>query len=503
MIIDTGNILLIGAILLFFSIIAGKAGFRFGVPVLLLFLGVGMLFGSDGLGIQFNNPQSAQFIGMIALSIILFSGGMDTKFSEIKPVLGQGVILATLGVVLTTAITGYFIYWITGLVSDFSTLTLTESLLMAAVMSSTDSASVFSILRSKKQGLKEELRPMLELESGSNDPMAYMLTLLLIQIIQTPASDVSMWHSFLMFIIQMSVGAVAGFLLGKLATLMMNRLNVSNQSLYPILLLACVFFIFSITELIKGNGYLAVYIAGLVVGNHKIQHKKSVATFFDGFTWLFQIVMFLTLGLLVNPRDLLPIAGLGLLVGVFMILLARPISVFLCLAPFRKMSTKAKLYVSWVGLRGAVPIIFATYPLIAHIQYASLIFNVVFFITIVSLIIQGTTVSYMARLLGLAEKEKKQGNDFGMELPEEIKSAMSEIEVSEILLKKGNHLMDLTLPDNTLVVMVKRDNKFFIPRGSTKLNIGDKLLVITDNDEELAKTYKELGINDYMFQKNG
>ena len=189
-----------------------------------------------------------------------------------------------------------------------------------------------------------------------------MLTLLLIQIIQTPAGETNLWYSFLMFIVQMSVGAVAGFLLGKMAVWLMNRLNIGNQSLYPILLLACVFFIFSITELVKGNGYLAVYIAGLVVGNHKIQHKKSVTTFFDGFTWLFQIVMFLTLGLLVNPRDLLPIAGLGLLVGFFMIILARPISVFLCLAPFRQMSTKAKVYVSWVGLRGAVPIIFATYP---------------------------------------------------------------------------------------------------------------------------------------------
>ena len=502
MTIDTGNILLIGAILLFFSIIAGKAGFRFGVPVLLLFLGVGMLFGSDGLGIQFNNPHGAQFIGMIALSIILFSGGMDTKYTEIKPVLGQGVILATLGVALTTAITGFFIYWITGLVSDFSALTLTESLLMAAVMSSTDSASVFSILRSKKQGLKEQLRPMLELESGSNDPMAYMLTLLLIQIIQTPAGETNLWYSFLMFIVQMSVGAVAGFLLGKMAVWLMNRLNIGNQSLYPILLLACVFFIFSITELVKGHGYLAVYIAGLVVGNHKIQHKKSVTTFFDGFTWLFQIVMFLTLGLLVNPRDLLPIAGLGLLVGFFMIILARPISVFLCLAPFRQMSTKAKVYVSWVGLRGAVPIIFATYPLIAQIPYASLIFNVVFFITIVSLLIQGTTVSYMANLLNLSEKEPKQGNDFGMELPEEIKSAMSEIEVADNLLVNGNRLMDLSLPDNTLVVMVKRGNNFFIPRGGTGLDIGDKLLVITDNDEELMKTYKNLGINEYMIQKN-
>lgn len=267
-------------------------------------------------------------------------------------------------------------------------------------MSSTDSASVFSILRSKKQGLKEQLRPMLELESGSNDPMAYMLTILLIQIIQTPAGEINIWYSIMMFFVQMSVGAVAGFLLGKLAVWVMNRLNMDNQSLYPILLLAFVFFIFSVTELVKGNGYLAVYMAGLVVGNHKMQHQKSVMTFFDAFTWLFQIVMFLTLGLLVNPSDLIPVAGLGLLVGVFMIIFARPISVFLCLLPFRQMSGKAKLYVSWVGLRGAVPIIFATYPLIAQIPQASLIFNVVFFITILSLLIQGTTVSYMAKLLG-------------------------------------------------------------------------------------------------------
>ena len=485
MIIDTGNILLIGAVLLFFSIIAGKAGFRFGVPVLLLFLGVGMLFGSDGLGIQFNNPHGAQFIGMIALSIILFSGGMDTKYTEIKPVLGQGVILATLGVALTTAITGFFIYWITGLVSDFSALTLTESLLMAAVMSSTDSASVFSILRSKKQGLKEQLRPMLELESGSNDPMAYMLTLLLIQIIQTPAGETNLWYSFLMFIVQMSVGAVAGFLLGKMAVWLMNRLNIGNQSLYPILLLACVFFIFSITELVKGNGYLAVYIAGLVVGNHKIQHKKSVTTFFDGFTWLFQIVMFLTLGLLVNPRDLLPIAGLGLLVGFFMIILARPISVFLCLAPFRQMSTKAKVYVSWVGLRGAVPIIFATYPLLAGIDHAHLIFNIVFFITILSLLIQGTTVNYSALLLGLGKVVTKKKKEFGIELPDEIKSTMLELDVTPAMLTGGDRLMEIDLPDNTLVVMVKRQGRFFVPSGNTHLTAGDKLLLISDSADDL------------------
>lgn len=502
MIHNTGNILLIGAVLLFFSVLAGKAGSRFGIPALLLFLGVGMLFGSDGLGIQFDNPNSAQFIGMIALSIILFSGGMDTKYSEIKPVAAQGITLATLGVVATTIITGFFIFWLTGIITDFVTLSITESLLMAAVMSSTDSASVFSILRSKKQGLKERLRPLLELESGSNDPMAYMLTILLIQIIQVQAGEINIWQSVGLFAVQMSVGAVAGFLLGKAAIWMMNRLNVSNQSLYPILLLAFVFFTFSLTDLIKGNGYLAVYIAGLVVGNHKMQHKKSILTFFDGFTWLFQIVMFLTLGLLVNPSDLVPIIGLGSLVGVFMILFARPLSVFLCLLPFPKMSKKAKIYVSWVGLRGAVPIIFATYPLIAGLPNASMIFNVVFFITIISLLVQGTTVSYMAKLLGLSEKEAKTTNDFGMELPEEIKSAMSEIIVTGKLLINGNRLMDMTLPENTLVVMVKRDKHFFVPKGKTRLNADDKLLVITDDDEELIKTYKELGIEDYLIQKN-
>lgn len=502
MILDTGNILLIGAILLFFSIIAGKAGFRFGVPVLLLFLGVGMLFGSDGLGIQFHNPAIAQFIGMIALTIILFSGGMDTQYKEIKPVLKQGITLATAGVFLTTAFTGLFIYWISSLVSQFVTLGLGESFLLAAIMSSTDSASVFSILRSKRQGLKEKLRPILELESGSNDPMAYMLTLLLLQIIQTPIDEISWWHSVIMFIIQIGAGALAGYALGRLAVWSINKLDIDNQALYPILLLAYVFFIFSATELVKGNGYLAVYIAGLVVGNHKIQHKKNMTTFFDGFTWLAQIVMFLTLGLLVNPHELLPVAGFGCLVSLFMILLARPASVFLCLAPFRTMSTKAKSYVSWVGLRGAVPIIFATYPLLAKIPYASFIFNVVFFITIVSLLTQGTTVSYMAKLLHLTEKEDKQAKGFGIELSEDIKSAMSELEVSENLLSNGKCLMNINLPDNTLVVMVKRDNHFFVPQGRTKLNLGDKLLVITDNGEELEKKYKELGIKEYTLTCN-
>ena len=493
------EVLLICSVILFVSILAGKAGFRVGLPALLLFLGIGMLFGSDGLGLQFSNPQIAQFIGMIALSIILFSGGMDTKLSEIKPIASQGVVLATLGVLVTTAITGYFIFWLTGLVAGYETLTLAESLLMSAVMSSTDSASVFSILRSKGVYLKQRLRPTLELESGSNDPMAYMLTIILIAYIQS--NGMNFLDGAISLAVQLILGLIAGYILGKVSVWIINRVNVENQSLYPILLLAVIFFIFSITSLLKGNGYLAVYIAGLVVGNTKIIHKKSIVTFFDGFTWLWQIVMFITLGLLVNPHELLPVAGIGLTVGIFMIIFARPITVFLCLLPFRNFTTKAKLYISWVGLRGAVPIIFATYPLIAGIENANLIFNVVFFITILSLLVQGTTVTHVARWLHLTDAPERK-DEFGIELPEEIKSAMSEIDITKEVLSHGNKLMQLKLPDHTLAVMVKRDGKYFIPKGNTELHENDKLLMISDNDEALLQSYESLGIKGFTMKKN-
>ena len=500
---NVGYILLITSILLIFSVIAGKASFKFGVPALLIFLIIGMLFGSDGLGIiEYDNLVSAQFVGTVALSIILFSGGMDTKISEIRPVAAQGIVLATIGVAMTMGITGFFIYWISGILPGIPSLSVAESMLMAAVMSSTDSASVFSILRSKKKGLKENLRPTLELESGSNDPMAYILTILLIQVIMS--GEMNLWNSILMFIMQMSIGIVAGYLLGRLALLIINNINIDNVSLYPILLLGFIFFVFSITDIVHGNGYLAVYIAGLVVGNKKMSHKKSISTFFGGFAWLFQIVMFLTLGLLVNPMELLPVAGIGLLVGFFMILVARPLTVFACLIPFplRKISAKARLYISWVGLRGAVPIIFAIYPMIAGVPNASVIFNVVFFITIVSLLVQGTTVGFMADKLGLSEREPRE-QEFGLELSEEIKSSMSEITVNESMLDHGRHLMDLSLPDNTLVVMIKRGDRYFVPKGKTRLHIDDKLLVISDNEDELRNTYHELGVDsDYYMGKN-
>ena len=488
------NVVLVGALLLFVAVMAGKVAYRFGAAALLLFLGVGMLFGLNF--ISYRSVEMTQFVGMIALCIILFTGGMDTKFSEIKPIIGPGVVLATVGVVMTAFVLAGFVWlvapWL-GIEIPFAL-----ALLLASTMSSTDSASVFSILRSKKQRLKQNLRPLLELESGSNDPMAYMMTILLISVVSNTSSGVGLGMSVVFFVVQMVVGALSGYLIGRLAVWTINRINLVNHSLYSVLLLAFIFFSFAFTDLIKGNGYLAVYLSGLVIGNHKLQQKRPLTVFFDGFTWLMQIVMFLTLGLFVNSNELLEprVLILGGLVGAFMILVARPLTVFACLLPFRKFTTKARLYVSWVGLRGAVPILFAIYPLMAHVENAGLLFNVVFLGTIISLLVQGTTVSGMANLLGLAYEERESA--FSVDMHQDMKSALTEVEVNETMLESGHTLKDITLPENTLVMMVCRDGEYFVPQGKTELKLGDKLLVISDRSEELATTYKDMGIDDVM-----
>ncbi|HIW52896.1 MAG TPA: potassium/proton antiporter [Candidatus Alistipes excrementipullorum] len=492
--VGSENFLLVGAVLLIIAVLAGKVAYRFGAPALLLFLGVGMLFGYNF--ISFNSAELTQFIGMIALCIILFSGGMDTKFSEIRPVIAPGVLLATLGVMVTALIVGAFVYFISPLLG--LSISFPLALLLASTMASTDSASVFSILRTKKQGLRENLRPLLELESGSNDPMAYIMTILLVGVLSEGKAEVSVGASIALFFVQMIVGALLGYAFGRGTVWIINKINIGNPALYSVLLLAAVFLTFSFTSLVEGNGYLAVYIAGLVVGNHKLVHKRTLTTFFDSFTWLFQIIMFLTLGLLVNLKDLFDyhVLILGCLIGCFMILVARPVAVMLCLAPFRKFSMRARLYVSWVGLRGAVPIIFATYPIVAHIEGSDMLFDIVFCVTIISLLVQGTTVSGMANLLGLAYEERE--SSFGDAMQDRMKSAFTEVEVNDIMLEGGNKLSDIVLPDNTLVVMVCRDGDYFVPRGNAELMAGDKLLVLSDRNEELQTQYKEFGIDEVM-----
>ena len=497
------HFILIISVLLYFSIVVGKLSGKFGVPVLILFIAIGMIAGSDGLAIiPFHNPNVAHFIGMVVLSIILFSGGLDTKFSDIKPVAAPGAILATIGVVLTTLLTGFFIYGLTHYFFGEFSLNLFESLLLASVMSSTDSASVFAILRSRGLKLKHNLRPLLEFESGSNDPMAYMLMIMFMQFVQAGSSNVGSLVAA--FFYQFAIGGLAGYFLGKLSIRILNRINLDYHSLYPILLLALSLIIFSLTDAIHGNGFLAVYIGGLVIGNSRFMHKRTSKNFFDGFAWLAQIIMFLTLGLLVNPSELFPVASVGLIIGFFMIIFARPLTVFACLLPFRKISMKANLYASWVGLRGAVPIIFATYLLTANVPHADIMFNIVFFITLISLLIQGTSVPIVAQLLGVGERvdTQKHSHAFDIEFSEEIKSAMAEIPIKKEYLKNGNHLVDLPIPENTLVTMVKRGHHYFIPQGNVEIFPGDVLLVISDDEKALTETFEKLGIKKYSLRKH-
>lgn len=492
--INAEHFLLIGAILLFVAVMAGKVAYRFNAPALLLFLAVGLFFGYDI--ISFNSPELTQFIGMISLCIILFSGGMDTKFSEIRPVLPQGITLATAGVLMTALLLGGFIYLVAPWIGF--ELSFPLALLLASTISSTDSASVFSILRTRRQGLGENLRPLLELESGSNDPMAYILVILLVKMLGGNGEEIGVGGAVLMFVVQMAVGALIGYIFGRASVWIINKININNASLYSVLLLACVFFTFSFTSLVKGNGYLAVYIAGLIVGNNKLVNKRTVTTFFDGITWLFQIIMFLMLGLLVNLNEVLQLRTilLGVAAGAFLMLIARPIATFTCLAPFRTLSRKARTYISWVGLRGAVPIIFATYPWVAKIEGSEVIFNVVFVMTILSLVVQGTTVSSMAELLGLAYTEKE--SKFEGALQDKVKSAFTEIAVTEQMLSEGNTLNKVSLPDNTLVVMVCRDGDYFVPKGNASLQMGDKLLILSDRNDELQAHYKEYGVEDII-----
>jgi cell volume regulation protein A len=482
MTITTGNILLVGSILLFISLIAGKTSYRVGVPVLILFLSIGMLAGSDGIGgIYFDNPQIAQFIGIVALNFILFSGGLDTDWNSVKPVLWQGITLSTLGVMLTTFSVGLFVWAVT----DFS---IYEGLLLGAIVSSTDSAAVFSILRSKNLALKGNLRPALELESGSNDPMAYILTIVFTGLVVNQHSNFS--GIVLLFFQQLLLGGLLGFALGKIGTIVINKIKFDYEGLYIVLVIAIMFFSFSATNFIGGNGFLAVYICAVFLGNQDLIHKKKILKSFDSFAWLMQIVLFLTLGLLVFPKQIVPVIGIGLIISVFMIFVARPLSIFASLAPF-KIESRSRWFISWVGLRGAVPIVFATYPLIAGAEKADMIFNIVFFISISSVLIQGTTLPMVAKLLHLTlPEELKQRNKTDIELSDSIKSNLTEIILPQYSPAVGKQIVQLGLPKTSLIAFIKRNGKYITPNGSTVIEGNDKLVVLTEDKGTLEKVFE-------------
>lgn len=496
-------VLLILSLLFFASIFTDRIGYRFGVPALLVFLAVGMLFGPSGLGIWLGTEQAydlniatAQAIGTIALCVILFSGGLDTKISDIQPVMAPGITLATIGVFLTCVITGVLAWVVFGWFHGVVTFSIWSALLMAATMSSTDSASVFSILRTNNVKLKHNLRPLLELESGANDPMAYILTITLIGIVTSTSANIDALQIFQDVLIQLVMGAVIGFIFGKVVVWLLNKGALANDSLYPIMVLTACIFIFAVTYYLKGNPYLAVYIGGLIIGNSRFYRKRQTKAFFDGLTWLSQLVMFLMLGLMVHIHDLLDwhVWVFSLIVSVIMIVVARPLSVVLCLIPFRKqLKQNDRIFVSWVGLKGAVPIIFAILCEAGDVPHSDLLFNVVFTCTLISLLIQGTTLGAMANKLKLVTPQAPEHKlrYFDIDLPDEIQSSSWERVVDEKLLEKGNKLKELTIQPHTLVIMVRRDDTFFVPTGDTELQLGDQLLVISDNNAQKAVQERE------------
>ena len=466
--------MVIAALLLLAGVIASQAASRFGIPALLLFLVLGMLAGSEGLGgIYFDNAFLAQALGVLALSLILFSGGLDTDWPGVRQVLKEGITLATTGVVISALVMGV----LAGAVLGFS---LIDGLLLGAIVASTDAAAVFAVLRSKSVGLKGKLKPLLELEAGINDPMAVILTTAIIQFATHPQTPPG---AFLVRFVQQAVlGGAIGYVMGKLIPTVANRLKLAYEGLYPVFTLALVVLTYGVATFVGGSGFLAVYLAGLVAGNHEFVHRRSLLRFHDGLAWLMQIAMFMTLGLLEFPSQLLPIAGRALIVTALLMFVARPLSVFISLAPFH-VGTREKLLVSWVGLRGAVPIVLATYPLLAGLPNALLIFNVVFFVVFVSTLLQGASIPTVARWLGVNAPLPPQ-----WEQPLEfnpvrgLKSTLREVILPAESDAAGKRIMDLKLPQTFLVILVGRDKHFILPSGTTTLQAHDRLLVLADQE---------------------
>ena len=471
-------LLLTGAILLLLSILIARSLDNIGVPTLLLFIGIGMLAGSEGIGgIYFDDPSLAQSIGIISLVFILFSGGLDTNWKETKVAVKPAFTLATIGVVVTAVIIALFVMLI------FKT-TFLWGLLIGSIISSTDAAAVFSILRVGNVNLKKDLKPTLELESGSNDPMAVFLTVGTIELLLN--ADKSFVDLIIYFGLQFFVGALIGLIFGKFMVYLINKLKFSYEGIYPVFALALCFLIYSIPTLISGSGFLAIYIAGIIVGNSKIVHQKALIRFFDGLAVLSQIAMFLTLGLLVFPSRLMDVLWTGLLVSGILIFVARPISVFITLIPF-KYNLKEKSFISWVGLRGAVPIILATFPLLMGVENSNLIFNLVFFVVLTSSLVQGWSLKLVSKKLDLAFTAKKKRNipieftpdsDLDTELIEIIID-----ENSEIINKQ---IVELNFPDNCRIILIWRNNNSIIPSGGTTFQANDKLLVLVNEENKNA-----------------
>lgn len=458
------QILLLAAGLLLLGVLASKMSSKLGIPALILFLGVGVAAGSEGIGgIPFEDYDTAQTIGTLALAFILFAGGLETPWRRIRSIFWTGVSLSTVGVLLTAAVFGLSTRWLLG-------LGWVESMLLGAIVASTDAAAVFGVLRARRLRLRHDLTTILEFESGSNDPMAIFLTMMLTSVALIGEAS---WVQYVwMFIVQMLLGGVLGVAIGYLWVRAINRARLEYDGLYPVLTIALVLFSFAIATLIGGNGFLCVYVAGVTLGSHNFVHRLALIQFHDGLAWLMQITMFLALGLLVFPSQLLPVAGIGLLLAIVLVFIARPIAVFaaLLLAP---LTVQDKVFLSWVGLRGAVPIVLATIPISKGVPGSEVYFNIVFFVVVVSVILQGSSIPLVARVLRITEDTEP--------LPEEIPAPRSTIEVvvQPTSPASGRLVVDLNLPPSALILLLQRGQEAYIPRGSTVLQPGDRLIIAT------------------------
>ena len=472
------NIMIICGLVLLISITSTKILYKFGVPILLIFIMLGMLFGSDGIvGIYFNDYQLTNKIATVALIFIMFFGGFGTNWSMAKPVAIPSILLSTLGVVFTAGLTGVFCFLV------FKT-TLLEGLLIGSIVGSTDAASVFAILRSQRLNLKGSIASMLELESGSNDPCAYMLTTIVLGIM----SNSNNGNIFIMVLSQILLGGMVAVVLAKLSIYLLRHFKFEIEGFYPIFMTAIAVLAYSLSEYLGGNGYLCVYITGIIIGNAKIPHKKSIFQFLDGISWLMQIMLFFLLGLLAFPSKIPLVIGKGILISIFMILVARPVAIFSILYWF-KVPIKQQIFIAWVGIRGAASIVFAIFAETYGVSMNNDIFHIIFFIALFSVIVQGTITPKLAKELDLIDNEESVFKTFN-DYKEDKSTSLVEFTIDEHNIIANKTIMDANIPEDILVVMIKRNGDVFVPNGSTEILPGD-ILVLSGNKLKHFNEYRE------------
>ena len=472
------NIMIICGLVLLISITSTKILYKFGVPILLIFIMLGMLFGSDGIvGIYFNDYQLTNKIATVALIFIMFFGGFGTNWSMAKPVAIPSILLSTLGVVFTAGLTGVFCFLV------FKT-TLLEGLLIGSIVGSTDAASVFAILRSQRLNLKGSIASMLELESGSNDPCAYMLTTIVLGIM----SNSNNGNIFIMVLSQILLGGMVAVVLAKLSIYLLRHFKFEIEGFYPIFMTAIAVLAYSLSEYLGGNGYLCVYITGIIIGNAKIPHKKSIFQFLDGISWLMQIMLFFLLGLLAFPSKIPLVIGKGILISIFMILVARPVAIFSILFWF-KIPIKQQIFIAWVGIRGAASIVFAIFAETYGVSMNNDIFHIIFFIALFSVIVQGTITPKLAKKLDLIDNEESVFKTFN-DYKEDKSTSLVEFTIDEHNIIANKTIMDANIPEDILVVMIKRNGDVFVPNGSTEVLPGD-ILVLSGNKLKHFNEYHE------------